>query len=134
MAVIKDILVLTRDILKGANSTVWGGAEGVAKASKIVKTGLSGADVVIGVSHTLEDVSCSDYVCAGISAAASVSSTLGLILGNIDSTKSLTVVTGSITVGCRTVRYYCKNYGTFWGCTVAAREGVKEVLKFTFKP
>ena len=26
-------------------------------------------------------------------------------------------------------RYYCKKYGTFWGCTVAAGQGVKEAIK-----
>jgi hypothetical protein len=63
-----------------------------------------------------------------------VSSAVGLVLGNIATTKHLTLVTGSVTVGCRSIRYYCKNYGTFWGCTVAVGQGIKEVVKFTIKP
>jgi hypothetical protein len=55
------------------------------------------------------------------------------VLGNIPSTKHLTLVTGSVTVGCRSVRYYCKNYGTFWGCTVAVSQGIKKAVKFTIK-
>jgi len=95
-----------------------------------VKTGLSGADVVIGTSHALEDLGCNDYVCGSLDIIGSVSSAVGLVLGNIPSTKSLTVITGSVTVGCRSVRYYCKRYGTFWGCTVAAGEGIKKSVKF----
>ena len=124
---------LTYDLLRGLNATVWGGVEEAEKVGKIVKTGLSGADVVIGTSHTLEDLGCQDYVCATLDVIGSISSAVGLVLGNIPSTKQLTVVTGSITVGCRSVRYYCKNYGTFWGCTAAVGNGIKEGAKFILK-
>ena len=130
---IEKIVDVTSDILCGINATIWGGVEGAEKAGKIVKTGLSGADVVIGTSHALEDFACNDLVCTSLDVIGSVSSGVGIILGNIPSTKKLTVITGSVTVGCRTVRYYCKNYGTFWGCTVAAGQGVKEAIKFTIK-
>ena len=124
---------VTYDLLRGLNATVWGGVEGAEKVGKIVKTGLSGADVVIGTSHALEDLGCNDVVCATIDIVGSISSAVGLVLGNIPETKHLTFITGSVTVGCRSVRYYCKKYGTFWGCTVAAGLGVKEVIKFTVK-
>jgi hypothetical protein len=120
----------TLDILRGMNATVWGGVENADKVGKIVKTGISGADVVIGTSHALEDFGCKDYVCGSLDLIGSVSSAVGLVLGNIPSTKSLTFITGSVTVGCRSVRYYCKRYGTFWGCTVAAGQGIKEGVKF----
>jgi hypothetical protein len=123
----------TLDILQGINATVWGGVEQAEKVGKIVKTGLSGADVVIGTSHALEDYACNDYVCASLDVIASVSSALGLVLGNIPSTKSLTFVTGSVTVGCRSVRYYCKSYGTFWGCTLGTVAGIKEGVKLIIK-
>jgi hypothetical protein len=121
----------TVDILKGINATIWGGVEGAEKVGKIVKTGVSGADVVIGTSHALEDYACKDYVCTTIDIIGSASTAVGMVLGNIPATKHLTTVTGSITVGCRTIRYYCKRYGTFWGCTVAAGEGLKKAIKFT---
>ena len=121
------------DIVRGVNATVWGGVQGADKAGKIVKTGLSGADVVIGTSHALEDFACNDIVCGTIDVVGSISSAVGLVLGNIPATKHLTLVTGSLTVGCRSVRYYCKNYGTFWGCAAAAGQGVKEAIKFTVK-
>lgn len=127
------IVTVTYDILRGVNATVWGGVEGAEKAGKIVKTGISGADVVIGTSHALEDFSCNDVVCGTIDVVGSVSSAVGLVLGNIPATKHLTFITGSVTVGCRSVRYYCKNYGTFWGCAAAAGKGVKEAIKFTVK-
>ena len=127
------IFVTTFDILRGVNATVWGGAQEAEKVGKIVKTGLSGADVVIGTSHALEDFSCNDYVCGSLDVIGSVSSAVGLVLGNIPQTKPLTVITGSITVGCRAVRYYCKRYGTFWGCTAAVGQGVKKVIEFTIK-
>ena len=127
------IVKVSYDIARGVNATVWGGVEGAEKASKIIKTGLSGADVVIGTSHTIEDLGCSDYVCASLDVIGSVSSATGLVLGNLPHTKHLTVITGSITVGCRAVRYYCKRYGTVWGCTVAASHGVKETVKFVLK-
>lgn len=120
----------TLDILKGVNATVWGGVEGAEKVGKIVKTGISGADIVIGTSHALEDFSCNDYVCGSLDVIGSVSSAVGLVLGNIPATKSLTSITGSVTVGCRSIRYYCKRYGTFWGCTVATGAGIKETVKF----
>jgi hypothetical protein len=124
------IVGVTVDILRGVNATVWGGVEGAEKVGKIVKTGLSGADVVIGTSHALEDFGCNDYVCCSLDIIGSVSSAVGLVLGNIPATKPLTFITGSVTLGCRSVRYYCKNYGTFWGCTVAAGQGIKEAVKF----
>ena len=42
------IVGATYDILRGINATVWGGVEGAEKVGKAVKTGISGADVVIG--------------------------------------------------------------------------------------
>ena len=123
----------TYDVLRGVNATVWGGVEEAEKVGKIVKTGLSGADVVVGTSHALEDFGCQDYVCGSLDIIGSVSSTVGLVLGNIPATKHLTLITGSVTVGCRSVRYYCKKYGTFWGCTVAAGQGIKEAVRFTVK-
>ena len=127
------IVGATYDILRGVNATVWGGVEKAEKVGKIVKTGISGADVVIGTSHALEDFACNDVVCGTIDVVGSVSSAVGLVLGNIPATKHLTFITGSVTVGCRSVRYYCKKYGTFWGCTVATGQGLKEVIKFTVK-
>lgn len=127
---VRQVLKTSVDILRGVNATIWGGVEQAEKASIIVKTGLSGADVVIGTSHTLEDASCGDYVCATIDIIGSISTAVGMILGNIPTTKHLTVVTGSVTVSCRSIRYYCKNYGTFWGCTVAAGKGVKAGTQF----
>ena len=123
----------TYDILRGLNATVWGGVEEAEKVGKIVKTGVSGADVVIGTSHALEDFACNDQICGVIDVIGSISSAVGLVLGNIPATKNLTFITGSVTVGCRSVRYYCKKHGTFWGCTVAAGQGVKEAIKFTVK-
>ena len=119
------------DVLRGVNATVWRGVEGAEKAGKIVKTGISGADVVIGTSHALEDFGCQDYACGSLDAIGSIASAIGLALENISTTKHLTVVNGSVTVGCRSVRYYCKNYGTFWDCAIAAGEGVKKVVTFT---
>lgn len=127
------IIGVSYDMLRGINATVWGGVENAEKVGKIVKTGLSTADVVIGTSHALEDFTCNDVVCGTLDVVGSVSSAVGLILGNIPATKHLTFVTGSVTVGCRSIRYYCKNYGTFWGCTVAAGQGIKNVVKFTLE-
>ena len=130
---IKDFFKVSYDIARGINATIWGGVEGAEKTVKIVKTGLSGADVVIGTSHALEDAACGDYVCSAIDVIGSVSSAAGMVLGNIPSTKHLTLVTGSVTVSCRTIRWYCKNYGTFWGCTIAATKGVKAGTQFVIQ-
>lgn len=133
MKSLKEMAELTRDILRGANATVWGGVEEAEKVGKIVKTGLSGADVVIGTSHALEDWACQDFICCSLDVIGSLSTSVGLVIGNIPRTKHLTTYTGSVTLGCRSIRYYCKNYGTFWGCTVAAGQGIKEAIKFTIK-
>ena len=130
---VRKILTTTYDIFRGANATIWGGVKESEKVGKIVKTGVSGADAVIGVSHALEDFACNDLVCGSIDVIGSVSSSVGIVLGNIPATKQYTVITGSITVGCRLVRYYCKNYGTFWGCTIAAGEGIKHGFKIAIK-
>lgn len=129
----QKIIGVSYDILRGVNATIWGGVEGAQKASKILKTGLSSADVVIGTSHALEDFACNDKVCGTLDIVGSVSSAVGLVLGNIPNTKHLTLVTGSVTVCCRSVRYYCKKYGTFWGCTVAVGEEIQKIVKFTVK-
>ena len=88
----------TLDILRGVNATVWGGVEEAEKVGQIVKTGISSADVVIGTSHALEDFSCQDYICGSLDVLGSVSSAVGLVLGNIPAIKSLTIVTGSVTL------------------------------------
>ena len=124
------IIKVSYDILRGINAKIWGGVEGAEKVAKIVKTGVTGADVVIGTSHAIEDVTCQDYVCATLDIIGCVSSTVGLVVGNLPATKGLTTITGSITVGCRTVRYYCKNHGTVWGCTIAAGQGIKAGATF----
>ncbi len=93
----QKIASATYDILRGVNATIWGGMEEADKVGKIVKTGLSGADAVIGASHAIEDFGCNDYVCASLDVIGSVSSTVGLILGNIPSTKPLTQISGSVT-------------------------------------
>ena len=62
---------------------------------------------------------------------ASLSSSNDLVLGNIPKTKHLTVVTGSTTLGCRSVRYDCKESDIYWGCTTAAGQEVKSAVKFT---
>ena len=133
MIMVFKILGATYDSLRGLNTTVWGGVEGAEKVGKIVTTGLSGDDVVIGTSHALEDFGCNDVVCGTLDVVGSVSSAVGLVIGNIPATKHLTFITGSVTVGWRSVRYYCKRYGTFLGCTVAAGQVIKEVLRFTIK-
>ena len=126
-------VTVTYDILQGVNATIWGGVSEATKVNRIIKTGVSGADVVIGTSHALEDLACNDYVCGSLDVIGSVSSAVSLVLGNIPATKHLTLVTGSVTIGCRSVRYYCKNYGTFWGCTVAAGQGIKTAVKFSLE-
>ena len=130
---VKKIFKTTYDILRGVNTTVWGGVTEAEKAGTIVKTGLSATDAIIGTSHAIEDFGCNDAVCGTLDIIGSISSTVGLIVGNILVTKHLTVITGSVTVCCRSVRYYCKNYGTVWGCTVAAGHGIKRTVKFLIK-
>ena len=101
IGITKENLLLIKDICKKLNQNIWGGAEEAKKVGTIVKTGLSGADVVIGTSHTLEDLACQDYVCTTIDIIGCLSSTAGLVLGNIPATKHLTVFTGSVTIGCK---------------------------------
>lgn len=116
------------DILRGVNTTIWGGVQEAEKVGKIVKGGLSGADVIIGTSHAMEDFACNDFVCGSLDVIGSLSSAVGMVVGNIPQTKSLTYITGSVTVCCRSVRYYCKNYGTFWGCTAAVSGVIKKFV------
>lgn len=126
---VRQTIRLTNDILRGINATIWGGVEGAEKVGTAVKTGISGADIIIGTSHALEDFACKDPVCGTIDVIGSLSSSLGLILGRIPVTKKYTTYTTSVSICCRTVRFYCKNYGTYWGCTVAAVSAAKEAVK-----
>jgi hypothetical protein len=103
-----EIRRTTLDLVKGLNTKVWDGVEGAEKVRKIVKTGIYGTNFVIGTNHALEDFGWNNYVCGSLDVLGSVSSAVGLILGIIPSTKSLTFITGSVTVGYRSVRYYCK--------------------------
>lgn len=47
---------LSYDILRGLNTTVWGGVKEAEKVGVIVKSGLSGADLIVGTSNALEDL------------------------------------------------------------------------------
>lgn len=110
-----------------------GGVNEAEKVGKIVKIAISGADVVIGVSHAAEDFGCNDVVCGTLDIIENLSSPIGLIVGNTPVTKHFTFVTGSVTLGCCSVRYSCKNYNTFWGCIISPFEGVKTAVKFSIK-
>jgi hypothetical protein len=126
---VRESLVLLKDIFRGVNQTVWGGVEGTQKAATILKTSIAGTDTIVGVSHAMEDYLCQDYICFTLDVVGSTSSAAGIVLGNIPQTKSLTLVTGSITCICRGVRYICKNYGLYWGCHVATVWSVKQGSK-----
>jgi hypothetical protein len=94
---------VTYDILKGINATVWGGVDSAKKVSRIAKVGLSITDATIGTRHALEDFACQDKVCGVLDVIGSVSSGVGLVLGNIPATKSLTTVNWTITVAYRSI-------------------------------
>ena len=131
---IKESVLLTRDILRGVNNTVWGGAEGAQKVATSVKAGISGTDTIVGISHAIEDFTCQDYICFSLDCIGSTSSAAGIVLGNIPATKPLTTVTTAITITCRGVRYICKRYGLAWSCAIAcssAKEGGKYAIKGT---
>jgi hypothetical protein len=123
-----EILVLTRDIVKGLNATIWGGIENAEKVGKIVTTGLTGADIVVGTSHTLKDLAWKDYFCTTMDIIATISTAVGAYLGNHPDPN-----TKKLTVGARTIRWYCRKYGTFWGCTAALTDGDKKSLHFIVK-
>jgi len=116
---IKESVVLTKDILRGLNQTIWGGVEGTEKVSTSIKSGISGVDTIVGISHAIEDFTCQDYICFSLDCIGSTSSAAGIVLGNIPATKKLTTVTTAITITCRGIRYICKRYGLAWSCTVA---------------
>ena len=131
---IKESVVLTKDILRGVNQTVWGGAEGAKKVSTSIKAGIAGTDTIVGISHAIEDFTCKDYICFSLDCIGSTSSAAGIVLGNIPATKKLTTVTTAITITCRGVRYICKRYGLAWSCAIAysgAKAGSKYARKGT---
>jgi hypothetical protein len=99
----RKIVSVTYDILRGVNATLWGGVEGAEKAGKIIKTGLSSADVFIGTSHALEDFACNDKICFVLDILGNASTAVGVIIGNITVTKHLTVIIDSVTVCCQSV-------------------------------
>ena len=132
MKTIKESIVLTKDILRGVNQTVWGGTEGVQKVSTSIKAGISGTDTIVGISHAIEDFTCQDYICFSLDCIGSTSSAAGIVLGNIPATKPLTTVTTAITITCRGVRYICKRYGLAWSCPVAYY-GAKQTGKYLIK-
>ena len=58
---IKKILKVTYDILRGFNGTLFGwAAKEAQKVSKIVKNEVTGVDIVIETSHTFENFTCND--------------------------------------------------------------------------
>ena len=130
----KESVGLTKDILRGVNQTVWGGAEGAEKVSTSIKAGISGTDTIVGISHAIEDFACKDYICFSLDCIGSTSNAAGIVLGNIPATKKLTTITTAITLTCRGVRYICKRYGLAWSCTVVysgAKAGSKYAIKGT---
>lgn len=129
MSKVRKSITLTRDVLRGIKTTLWGGTDGIKKVEETFKSGIAGADVIIGTSHALEDFACNDPVCGTLDVIGSISSAVGLVLGNIPSTKRYTKITGSVTVCCRSVRYYCRTHGTYWGCAVVIKDGVIQRFK-----
>jgi len=95
----------------------------------VLKTCIYGTDVIIGKSHALEDIACNGPVCATMDVIESLSNILVFILACIHATKKYTTYTTSVLICCRSVRFYCKHYGTYWRCTVAAVSAVKEATK-----
>ena len=75
--------------------------ENSQKIKKVATISISRSYIAIRTSHVLEDFAYNDPIYGTIDVIGSVSSTLGLILGNIPITKKYTTYT---TVGCRTVR------------------------------
>ena len=131
---VKESVVLMKDILRGVNQTIWGGAEGIEKVSTSIKAGISGTDTIVGISHAIEDLTCKDYICFSLDCIGSTSSAAGIVLGNIPATKSFTKVTTAITITCRGVRYICKRYGLAWSCAVAysgTKAGSRYLIKGT---
>lgn len=126
----KEFLKTSVDILKDGNYNVWGGVEVPQKVRTIVKTSLSEADLVIRTSHALDDFAFNDKVCWTLDIVRYGSSGISRVLGKIPAIKKLTIVTGSGTLGYRAIRVYWKRYGLFCGCTVAAGEGVRHIIKF----
>lgn len=90
-------------------------------------------DTIVEIRHALENITCVDRVCATIDLLGSVSSALCIVIENISATKHFTVITNSVTVCYRLVRYYLNNYGKIWGCAISATEGVKETLRFIIR-
>lgn len=68
------------------------------KVRKIAKTRLFGVDGVIGTSHSIKDFGCQNYICTSLDIIVNVPSAVGLVLGNIPSTKQFMVLTGAVTV------------------------------------
>ena len=130
MVFASKIVEATYDILRGINAKI---CRGTVKIVKIIKIGIIGSNVIIKTSDALNDFACQNYICDSLDIIETVSSSVGLLLGNILSTKHLRIVSRSFTIGCHSVRYYCKNYGTFSRCKVAAGHRRKKALKFSLK-
>lgn len=78
------IISATCDIFFGVNTTVLGDVEETEKVRKIVKTGVSGADVFIGTNHVFHNFNYNDYVYGNLSAIENVSTATNLVLENIN--------------------------------------------------
>jgi len=127
LIIVRQTIKLINGILRGINTTIWGGVEGAEKVGTAVKTGISGADVVIGTSYALEDFACNDPICVTIDVIGSLSSSLGLILAHIPVTKNTLLIPLQFPF-VAVQFFYCKNYGTYWGYTVAAVSATKNKL------
>lgn len=82
-------------------------------STRKVKTGFSSTDVVIEITNMLAYFGSNDSVYGRLNVISNVLSVVCLFLENILETKSLTFIISSITVGYRSVRYYCKRYCSF---------------------
>jgi hypothetical protein len=86
-------------------------------------------DTILEVAFAVENFACNDYVWFVFDILESVSSSTGIILGNIPSTKTSTVSTVAITVMWRSFRLYYKNVGGFFHCVTAVGHGIKQVIQ-----
>lgn len=64
------------DVIKGVNTTGWGGVQEVGKVGKIVKRSLFETGTIISAIRAFKDFGCQDYVCGNLDIIARVWSTV----------------------------------------------------------
>ena len=105
-----------KDIVLKVNETLWISGESAEKAVRLVKDGAALSGAGISTYNAAEDWICHDRVCFILSTVGGSCDLASYVCGHIPALNCVTYATVPVSIACKSVRTYCKRWGTLPGC------------------